>query len=118
MRLKRLKVFGLLFLFLWLGTACKPQEVLYYEGTYEGIGEGHHGPIRVQIQTTPYEIKKILIVEEYEMPELAKIVYEKIPERVIKANHTDVDVVAGATYTSYGLLDAIEDGLSKAKVKK
>lgn len=96
--------------------SCQQKEPIYTPGEYIGVGEGHHGPIKVKITTDEYSILSIEIIEEYEMPELATIVYEKIPNKVIKTNNPDVDVVAGASYTSVGLINAIKDGLSKAKV--
>lgn len=97
-----------------LMSGCESNKILYEAGEYEGVGQGHHGPIRVVVTTDEYSILDIKIVEEYEMPELAKIVYDKIPKKVIKTNDAEVDVVAGASYTSHGLIDAIKDGLSKA----
>jgi uncharacterized protein with FMN-binding domain len=94
--------------------SCKNEKVLYEAGEYEGVGQGHHGPIKVIVTTNEYCIKDIKIIEEYEMPELTKIVYDKIPKKVIKTNCADVDVVAGASYTSHGLIEAIKDGLKKA----
>lgn len=98
--------------------ACKSKEKLYIPGEYIGAGEGHHGPIKVKITTNEYNILSIQVIEEYEMPELAVIVYEEIPKKVIKSNNPDVDVVAGASYTSVGLIDAIKDGLSKASINQ
>ena len=88
----------------------------YKAGTYEGTAEGHIGPIKVQIRTDQYEIKEIKIIEQQEIPIIAGTVYEKIPERIIKKNSPDVEVVAGATYTSNGLIKAIKNGLAKAKI--
>ena len=99
-------------------VACGSRNILYKAGTYEGNAEGHIGPIKVQIVTDQYEIKEIKLLEQQETPVIADIVYEQIPARVIKANSPDVEVVAGATYTSNGLLKAIRDGLDKAKVTK
>jgi len=99
-------------------VACSSKNIIYKAGIYEGNAEGHIGPIKVQIVTDQYEIKKIDILEQQETPVLAEIVYKKIPAKVIKANSPDVDVVAGATYTSNGLIKAIKDGLNKAKLKK
>lgn len=96
--------------------SCQSKEVMYTPGEYIGVGEGHHGPIKVKITTDEYSILSIEIIEEYEMPELAVIVYEQIPDKIIKTNSPDVDVVSGASYTSIGLIDAIKDGLSKAKI--
>ena len=98
-------------------VACSTKTAIYKKGVYEGNGEGHIGPIKVQIITDQYEIKEINILEQQETPVIADIVYEKIPARVIKKNSPEVEVVAGATYTSNGLIKAIKDGLDKAKLK-
>ena len=106
-------------IFLLTGiVACRTKSIIYKEGTYEGNAEGHIGPIKVQIVTDQYEIKEIKLLEQQETPVIADIVYEQIPARVIKANSPEVEVVAGATYTSNGLLGAIRDGLDKAKIVK
>ncbi|MFD3158337.1 FMN-binding protein [Haloimpatiens sp. FM7330] len=92
--------------------------IMYKEGIYEGIGQGHHGDIKVSVDIDKYKIKEIKIIEQQETPELCDIVYDKIPKMVVKANSVKVDVVAGASYTSQGLIDAIEDAVGKAKIKQ
>lgn len=98
-------------------VACGNKPVIYKQGTYEGNAEGHIGAIKVQIMTDEYKIKEIKIIEEQEIPIIADAVYSKIPQRVIKTNSPYVDVVAGATYTSSGLIKAIKNGIDKATVK-
>ncbi len=98
-------------------VACDDKKLIYKEGTYEGQAEGHIGSIKVQIVTDQYVIKEIIILEQQETPVIADIVYEKIPPRMIKSNSSEVAVVAGATYTSNGLIQAVRDGLDKAKVQ-
>ena len=99
-------------------VACGDKSIIYKSGTYVGNAEGHIGPIKIEIQTDEYEIKEIKILEQQETPVIADIVYEKIPAKVMKANSPEVEVVAGATYTSNGLIEAIKDGLNKARIKK
>lgn len=112
-------IFILMTIVLILGLAsCAPKDKTYVPGEYIGVGEGHHGPIKVRIKTDEYNILDIQVIEEYEMPELAVIVYEEIPNKVIKSNSADVEVVAGASYTSVGLIDAIKDGLEKASINR
>jgi uncharacterized protein with FMN-binding domain len=118
MNLKKIRILILVILLTIGLTACISKKVRYQAGSYEGVGEGHHGPIKVLITTDQYEIKEIKIIEEYEMPELSEIVYDKIPKKVMKVNSAEVDVVAGATYTSEGLIEAIADGLNKAEVQE
>lgn len=96
--------------------ACGARNIVYKAGVYEGNAEGHIGPIKVKIVTDKYEIKEIKILEQQENPIIAAVVYKKIPASVIKANSPEVDVVAGATYTSNGLIKAIKNGLDKAKL--
>lgn len=112
------KIIFLLILILFVTglLGCGPRKQLYNPGEYVGVGEGHHGPIRVIVTTDEYSILDIQVIEEYEMPELAVIVYEKIPKKVMKTNNANVEVVAGASYTSVGLIEAIKDGLSKALI--
>lgn len=97
-------------------VACAPAEPLYTPGAYTGIAEGYHSNLVVEVTTDEYKITSIEILEEDETPVISEIVYGEIPKAVIKANSTDVDVVAGATYTSETLLAAIENGLEKARI--
>ncbi|MTI71931.1 MAG: FMN-binding protein [Firmicutes bacterium] len=97
-------------------TFCAKDRVLYKKGSYKGTGQGHHGKIKVKVITNKYKIKDIVITDQQEMPGLSDIVYEKIPKRVIDANSADVNVVSGASFTSKGLLEAIKEALSKAKI--
>jgi len=106
--------------FLVLGlSACEIQHDIYVPGSYEGVSEGYHGPIRVVVTTTAMDIESIVIIEEHEkqvLGEVVDIVYETIPERVRRNNSTEVDVVSGATMTSTALIKAIRDGLDKALI--
>ncbi len=116
--MKRALLILMVFLLVFGTVSCTSKQKLYISGEYIGVGEGHHGPIKVKIITDEYSILSIQVIEEYEMPELAVIVYEEIPKKVIKFNNADVDVVAGASYTSVGLINAINDGLSKAAINQ
>ncbi|GAA0736241.1 FMN-binding protein [Clostridium oceanicum] len=99
-------------------TLFKPKKLLYKEGCYEGVGQGNHSQIKVKVITGKYRIKEIKILEQEETPGLCDIVYDEIPESVLKNNNVDVNVVSGASYTSQGLINAIKDAVNKAKLKK
>lgn len=118
MKLRKYKIIALIILLIAVLVACGPKKILFKEGVYEGSGEAYHGTIKVLVTTDQYRIKEIQVIDEEPMPIVSDIVYEKIPERVIKKNSVDVDVITGATSTSYGLLDAIKNALNKAKVEK
>lgn len=89
---------------------------IYNEGEYTGIGNGYHSDIKIKIKTDKYRILSIEILEHKEMPVISEIVFKDIPYRVIRKNSTDIDLVSGATFTSKGLLEAIDDALIDARI--
>ena len=101
-----------------LGTSCKGAGILretgYTPGLYEGIGQGYRGPILVEVQLSPAGIEDITITghEESVYPGLAAM--EELLDAVLETGSTDVDAVSGATFSSRGFLDAVEDALDKA----
>jgi len=113
MKIKLTIILGLSTIFF---LACTPSDPIYAPGVYTGVAEGYHSHMVVEVTTDEYVITEIEIVEEDETPILAEIVYDEIPKAVMKRGSTDVDVVAGATYTSETLLHAIEDSLEKARL--
>ncbi|SKA79135.1 fumarate reductase flavoprotein subunit/urocanate reductase [Caloramator quimbayensis] len=115
--MRRLFIIFLIILLVLQLSSCLSKKVIYKEGTYEGVGEGHVGKIKIRLVTDKYSIKEIKIIEDEEIPIIAEKVYNKIPQQVIKSNSGDVEVVTGATYTSRGLIEAINDALNKAKIK-
>ena len=84
--------------------------------TTEGVGVGKHGDIRVAVTFDNGKIQKIDILKNAENPVLAKKVFTDLKDQVAAANSVQVDIVSGATFTSKGMLDAIEDAAKKAGV--
>lgn len=92
--------------------SCKKQ---YQAGTYTGTGKGYFSDIKVSVTVAPnHKITDIAVLEYGDTPGISDAVFETLPELVIQANGTDIDAVSGATGTSNGLLDAINDALSQA----
>lgn len=116
--MKYTKPIGIILLILIIFSVSfflKPKVVKYKAGSYRGASQGHIGPIKVLVTTNEYEIEEIKITEEYEMPEISKHVYDKIPNKIIRKNNADVEVISGATYTSKGLIEAIAEALDEAQ---
>ncbi len=116
MRVKKISI--LIMAIVLIISACKAPVEQYVAGVYRGVAEGYHSRLVIDVTTDAFSITNIDIIEEDETPIIAEIVYAEIPKAVIKANSINVDVVAGASYTSEKLLNAIEDGLSKARIQK
>jgi len=92
------------------------REAGYTPGAYEGIGSGYRGPIHVRIQTSAVGIEDIAIISHQEsiFPGLAAM--EELLEQILETGESDIDVISGATYSSRGFLQAVEDALEKASV--
>lgn len=84
------------------------------DGTYTGEGEGFKGKTVVEVTVFEQRITAIEVVstrDDYKWFERAN---SKIPGRIIDSQSTDVDIVSGSTYSSIGILDAVNDALQKA----
>lgn len=89
-------------------------EKLYTAGEYTATGEGNYGEIPVTVTFSETEILSIVVGDNEETPDIAKPVFEKIPDEILTGQTLHVDVVAGATNSSKGLLAAIEACVEKA----
>lgn len=88
---------------------------VYQNGTYTGDGEGFGGNIQVQI-TIEDDVLTDIHVLSAPGEDSAYINQGKaVIDRVLSAQSTDVDTVSGATFSSTGILMAIEDALGKAE---
>lgn len=122
-KVHRIKIISYMILVLALSviayalmTEYRYMHPMYNEGEYTGIGNGYHSDIKVKIKTDKYRILSIEILEHQEMPVISEIVFKDIPHRVIRKNSTEIDLVSGATFTSKGLLEAIDDALVEARI--
>lgn len=83
-------------------------------GGLTGTAEGFGGPITVSVTMDGDKITAVEIVSNSETPEIAGNALEQIPAAIVEANSADVDIVAGATYTSNGIINAVKDALDSA----
>ncbi len=88
----------------------------YSAGTYEGVGEGHGGKIRVEVTVGAAAIEKIVVLEQDETAMLGDAAIDELIAAMIEANSAKVDAVSGASESSAGFISAVEDALSKAGV--
>ncbi len=85
--------------------------------TTEGTGVGKHGDVTVAVTFDNGKIQDIKVVKEKENPVLAQKVYTDLRADIIASNSTDLDDISGATFSSKGFKQAIEDAAKKAGVK-
>ncbi len=90
----------------------KPEENLA-ANEYIGEADGFGGPIKVKVTMDGDKIAKIDVLSHGETAGISDPAFNTIPQAIIDAQSTEVDVVANATYTSNGLMAAVQDALSK-----
>ena len=90
------------------------RELVYLPGTYEGTGRGYRGPIHVQVQVSLAGIEGIIITGHAEGPYPGGGAIEELLEYVLETGSTDLDAVSGATFSSRGFLEAVDDALRQA----
>lgn len=93
----------------------EPTVGVYMDGVYEGAGKGFKGDIKLSVQVENGNILDIEILEMQETVSIGDVAIEKIIEKIIEAQSTEVDTVSGATISSKGTISAIEMALDKAK---
>lgn len=95
------------------GTGSKSANT-FKAGTYTGTGAGRNGDITVEVVLTSDKISSVTVTEQRETEGIADPALEKIPQEIVDAQGLGVDVVSGATLTSNGILEAVENALKEA----
>ena len=92
-------------------VGCEAGEV-YKDGIYYGESDGYYSVVTVSVEVVHGHITSVNILSHEEPEDLATIVFDELPPKMIKANSWDVDVVAGATYTSESVISAVRQALT------
>ena len=95
----------------------KPSEdVIYKDGIYSAEAEGFDGPVKVTVTIKNGKITKITNTNT-DTQEYFNKAWSKIePEILKKQGVYGVDTVSGATFSSNGILEAVQKALEKASV--
>ena len=80
---------------------------VYKDGTYIGDGQGFGGNIHTLTDI------QVVSAEKEDSAYLSQ--GKAVIDRILEAQSTDVDTVSGATFSSTGILMAVEDALGKAE---
>lgn len=121
-------------------AAALADNVSMTPGTYTGSAKGCHGVLSVNVtvdetsilsvefagsepshnevvegidlSVDPYAVYAVAMLDE--TPQILDCVADRLPQRVVEWQSTEVDAVVGATLTSRGLLAAVRDALTQA----
>ena len=91
---------------------------LYKPGTYTATETGYNTevPMEVSVTVSKDKIEKIEVTKHEETDGIGSAVIEKMPEKIIEAQSTEVDAFTGATETSKALIAAVNACLKEALV--
>lgn len=84
--------------------------------TIEGVGAGYKGEIKVNVTYEGNEIKGVEILK-HEETAFTKKAMEQVTKEIVENQSVEVDNVAGATYTSEGIKEAVGAAVTQAGIK-
>ena len=97
------------------GTSDDSADNVYKDGTYTGEAQGYGGTIQVEVRLSGDEITSINVVSAPGEDSAYLSQAESVIDSIIGAQSTDVDTVSGATFSSTGILNAVDEALGKAE---
>ena len=100
------------------GTTTTPTTAVpeggYKDGTYQGSGTGFGGTITVQVTVSGGKIASIDILSASGETGSYFASAQGVISRMISGQTPNVDAVSGATYSSNGIIQAVQNALAKA----
>lgn len=88
---------------------------VYKDGVYEGTATGYRPGLVVEVVIDNGRIASVTVTDHNEKNEhFWGVPVERIPKLIVESQSTDVDTVSGATMTSKGIIDAVNDALTKS----
>ena len=86
----------------------------YTDGTYAGSADGYRGLTNVSVTVLKGYITGIDVVSTKDDPEFFNPAQATVIPAILRAQSVDVDTVSGATFSSFGIIDAVINALSSA----
>ena len=91
------------------------EDLAYKNGTYTGDGQGFGGNIQVQVTLENDTITDIQVVSAPGEDSAYLSQGQGVISTILAAQSTDVDTISGATFSSTGIINAVNDALGKAE---
>lgn len=89
----------------------------FKEGTYLGSANGYKGEIKVEVKLSKDKIEDVKVISNTDTPIISEAPVNIIPKKVLQTQGLGVDVVAGATGTSRGVIAAINNAIKSSGYK-
>lgn len=83
----------------------------FQNGIYTGTGEGYRGKVTVTVKVADGKITELVLDDYADDKSYMERAKKRIFQEMISRQNTDVDAVSGATYSSNGLIEAVNKAL-------
>ena len=95
---------------------CTGVSAAYQDGTYTGEGKGNASQIQVEVTVASGKITGVKVVKHGETEMLLKAAEKNVSKAIVEKNGTEgVQGVTGATNSSKGIIEAVNNALKKAQ---
>ncbi|MCI8813714.1 MAG: FMN-binding protein, partial [Lachnospiraceae bacterium] len=84
------------------------------DGSYEGSGNGFHGPVKVSVKILGKSISAVDVLSHSDDEAFFNRAKEGVIGNILSEQSLEVDVVSGATYSSKGIISAVKNALFKS----
>lgn len=89
-------------------------EVLGFNKSYIFSGNGYNGKIKVEVNIDGKDIQSVKVVSHKESSGVSDLPIKEIPEKIVAKQSLNIDAISGATFTSFGILEAVEHAVLAA----
>ena len=88
----------------------------YKDGTYEGVGKGKNGDVKVSVTVAGGKITDVKVGDHSETEGISDKAIEEVPSAIVEKQGTEgVETASGATMTSQAIIDGVNQALESAK---
>lgn len=86
----------------------------YADGVYKGTGKGYNGKLTIEVTIEQGAISDMTLIDSLDDEPYITRAVKGITGQLLEAQSAELDGVSGATYSSRGLISAVEDALEDA----
>ena len=84
------------------------------DGVYTGTASGFRGLMTVEVTVSKQMITQVKVTDHVDDAKWYNRANRVIPDEIIDTQSTDISAVSGATYSSYGIINAVKNALENA----
>lgn len=106
-----------LFLCLLLMCSCAisfAETSAMTDGLYKGTARGMKGDVSIAVEIADQKIQSITVMDSHDTVFISDTAFENLTEDILEKQSLAVDMVAGATVSSAGFINAVADALTQA----